>query len=29
MRNHEVPFFLVKSKFEHHVAEITITFDAM
>ncbi|CAO2655317.1 Nn.00g103810.m01.CDS01 [Neocucurbitaria sp. VM-36] len=29
MRNHEVPFFKLKSKFEHHVAEVSINLDPM
>ena len=29
MKNHEVPFFLAKRTFKHHIAEITIKVDAM
>jgi hypothetical protein len=29
MHNHEVPFFKLKRKFEHHVADVTIKFDPM
>ena len=29
MSNHEVPFFKLKGKFQHHVAEIAVKFDPM